>query len=658
MSEITLMEKYFPKDFTQLYLPPRIEDLIAKNKDREGYRLLFYGPPGTGKCLGYGTEVLMFDGSTKEVQDIKVGDQLMGWDSKPRNVLNTTKGNEELIKIIPNKGEPWVCNKSHILSVIESGKWKSFEHLPHSSYIEDINVMELHNLNFKYNRKKLFKVPLDFEEKKILIDPYWLGYWLGDGTSHKPSLCVGNNDVKIIEEYMWTYAQSLGLNLSFGNSRDSVEIINFIANGKNTPNRTSNILTDYLKDYNLLNNKHIPKEYLLNSRENRLKLLAGLIDSDGGGSQKDKIYDFCLVNKELSKNLTFLCRSLGYNVNNSIKIIKGKEYYRTIISGEFSEINKYILHKRKIYEIRKINKNPLVYGFKTESLGNGDYYGFEIDGDKRFMLGDFTVTHNTSTARLLNPKSKFEVLFKSGSNDFNIQTLRDSIYPFISSHASILGKQKTCIIDESERMGPKIQDAWKVPLDEATKVNFIFITNEIEQLTPYIKSRFDKIEFNYKDDELKDQKIKYMQHILDICKNENIPYTNDGVRELFKKNFPDFRQILRVLQQFIDAGQEVNLFNVKSMVESALKDVELYKIFDLQDNQKFYEKASEFKGKERETLSSLGEPFFEYLNEKGKFDKTLKVAVIVANYSNQYITTFNKFVCLFSCLTEIKNVLK
>lgn len=267
-------------------------------------------------------------------------------------------------------------------------------------------------------------------------------------------------------------------------------------------------------------------------------------------------------------------------------------------------------------------------------------------------------TGKTSTARLLNPSNKYEVLFKSGSNDFNIQTLRESIYPFIASHANILGKNKTVIIDESERMSPKIQDAWKVPLDQAKNVNFIFITNEIEQLTPYIKSRFDKIEFNYKEDELRQQKINYINNIVNICKLENIPYNDGGIRELFKKNFPDFRQILRVLQQFVDTKQEVNIFNVKSMIESALKDVELYKIFDIVDSQQFYEKATEYKGKEKETLMSLSEPFFEYLNDLGKFDKTLKVAVIVANYSNQYITTFNKFVCLFSCLTEIKNTLK
>ena len=130
-------------------------------------------------------------------------------------------------------------------------------------------------------------------------------------------------------------------------------------------------------------------------------------------------------------------------------------------------------------------------------------------------------TGKSSTARLITPKDKFEVLFKSGSNDFSIQTLRESIYPFIASHAHIVGKQKVVIIDECERMSPKIQDAWKVILDQAVGINFIFITNEIEQLTPFVKSRFDKIEFNYRENELKQQKINYINNIINICKAEN-----------------------------------------------------------------------------------------------------------------------------------------
>jgi len=100
-------------------------------------------------------------------------------------------------------------------------------------------------------------------------------------------------------------------------------------------------------------------------------------------------------------------------------------------------------------------------------------------------------------------------------------------------------------------MSPKIQDAWKVILDQAVGINFIFITNEIEQLTPFVKSRFDKIEFNYREDELKQQKINYINNIINICKAENITYKDDGIRELFIKNFPDFRQILRVFNNLL-----------------------------------------------------------------------------------------------------------
>ena len=59
------------------------------------------GESATGKCLGRDTPVLMFDGTTKKVQDIKTGDLLMGDDSQPRTVLNTTSGFGPLFKVMP-----------------------------------------------------------------------------------------------------------------------------------------------------------------------------------------------------------------------------------------------------------------------------------------------------------------------------------------------------------------------------------------------------------------------------------------------------------------------------------------------------------------------------------------------------------------------------
>jgi len=72
---------------------------------------------GFGKCLGKNTPVLMYNGNIKMVQDIKVGEQIMGDDSTPRNILNICKGKEQMYKIIPVKGESFTCNESHILSL-------------------------------------------------------------------------------------------------------------------------------------------------------------------------------------------------------------------------------------------------------------------------------------------------------------------------------------------------------------------------------------------------------------------------------------------------------------------------------------------------------------------------------------------------------------
>lgn len=72
-----------------------------------------------GKCLKINTLVRMYDGSVKKVQDIRDGELVMGNDSTPRLVYGVTSGKEEMFNIIPNKGESWGCNKSHILYAVE-----------------------------------------------------------------------------------------------------------------------------------------------------------------------------------------------------------------------------------------------------------------------------------------------------------------------------------------------------------------------------------------------------------------------------------------------------------------------------------------------------------------------------------------------------------
>ena len=62
-----------------------------------------------------GAKILMNNGSIKKVENIKVGEYLMGPDSKPREVKNLVTGKSEMYKITPSKGDSFVVNKHHIL---------------------------------------------------------------------------------------------------------------------------------------------------------------------------------------------------------------------------------------------------------------------------------------------------------------------------------------------------------------------------------------------------------------------------------------------------------------------------------------------------------------------------------------------------------------
>lgn len=287
-----------------------------------------------------------------------------------------------------------------------------------------------------------------------------------------------------------------------------------------------------------------------------------------------------------------------------------------------------------------------------------------IDANKdrvgyRFLFYGPPGTGKTSTATLLNrSKEKYDVLYLSGSNDFNVSVMREKVYPFASNH-SILGKQKTIIIDEFENISDKIQDAFKIVLDKSKKVNFIFITNEIEKVNSALLSRCAQVEYNFIGNEMIEQQNNYILLLKTIIETEGLKYQNNGIKELYVKNFPDIRHSLVTIQQLIDSDLEINAENVRSASEIGVQNIELYQLIESQiDSQKFYETATIFKGKERECFNSLAEPYFRYLNQNGKFEQTLKAAVIIAKYSNMYTNSTSKFGTFFAMLVELRTLFR
>lgn len=78
-----------------------------------------------GKSNVVGTEVVMHDGSIKKVEDVKIGDKLMGVDSKPRTVTAVYHGwDDNMYRIDQSRGDSYTVNSRHInvLLDIETNK--------------------------------------------------------------------------------------------------------------------------------------------------------------------------------------------------------------------------------------------------------------------------------------------------------------------------------------------------------------------------------------------------------------------------------------------------------------------------------------------------------------------------------------------------------
>lgn len=405
-------------------------------------------------CHAIDTPIRMFDGSLKMVQDIAVGDQIMGDDSTVRNVQELFRGTDEMVEIIPIKGDPFVVNKNHILSLkftsvhctskrsdgyyAKEPKYRAcwYEHngintpSTHSKMFDTRDEAQLHlNTLLKTNKKMIKKgdvidikvqdlrkwptwwvaksnvtlyksSAIQYSEKDLKLDPYFLGYWLGDGTSRTPEFTT--MDLEVVADIESKLPEGCVLKKSHSKGKASYYRIN-------DPTGQKNRVLECMHEYNLMQNKHIPIDFKTSSCAQRLEILAGLMDSDGHYQKSMNQYELTLKDETLFDDVLDLVRSLGFAAyKKSITKIctNGKDgpitgnYFRMQIYGEGIEtIPCRIARKQAVSRTKE--KNALLNGFTMKSIGDGDYYGFELDGNHRYMSGDYTVHHNSNGKSIL-----------------------------------------------------------------------------------------------------------------------------------------------------------------------------------------------------------------------------------------------------------------
>jgi hypothetical protein len=286
---------------------------------------------------------------------------------------------------------------------------------------------------------------INYNEKEVTLDPYMLGLWLGDGTHTEPVIASGdieiqnyilnwceNNDAELVHEEgvkfrirrrgLSNYKGNNRLAISKGATSDSCkgcitgieDIVRkfdicdtpYIENNSEFTKMKTNPFTDQIRKYNLFRNKHIPKEYMINNRDTRLKVLAGLIDSDGCApkDQNGKRIVIPLKHKRLFDDMVLLSRSLGFVVNvnkvehkNETCMGYGpKDYpdsYILNLSGEFLHEIPTILPRKKCVGTLS-NKDYFRTSIEVKPIGKGKYFGWQVDNNHRFVGSDFTVLRN------------------------------------------------------------------------------------------------------------------------------------------------------------------------------------------------------------------------------------------------------------------------
>ncbi len=346
-----------------------------------------------GKCLGKGTKVLMFDGTLRNVEDVREGELLMGDDSTPRRVLNIARGRENMYWVRQNKGEAYRVNESHILSLKRSRTEGPHRH----GDVLNIEVRDWLQKSPKFRSNyKGYKVPVEFAAQEVSVAPYFLGVWLGDGSSD--NCRITGQDPEIID-YLHEYAAALDMQVTVGVVEGRCNSYG-ITRGRQGGSVAQYSVQDELRQLGVLGNKHIPQAYLSNSTENRLQLLAGLIDSDGHLDPVSNGYEITQKNQRLARQIKFLADSLGFRTSLKKKratisaIGYESEVYRVRIYGDINRVPVRVTRKKAQPWASVVDWR--LTGISVEFDGEDDYYGFSIDGNRLFLLQDMTVTHNTA----------------------------------------------------------------------------------------------------------------------------------------------------------------------------------------------------------------------------------------------------------------------
>ena len=340
----------------------------------------------------------------KRFGELVVGDYVFDRCGKPTKILGIfDQGYLEAYRITFSDGRSTICNGEHL--------WTHYSNATSFLVTETLSSMLQRNIYLGKRSGARYSIPtneaVEYNEKKLPIDPYVVGVFLGDGCCTQGRLTLSSADEELVENV----ARLCGFTKYEKTDKSGYSWIFLDKN--NVRVNTKEFFKETPELIGHCYEKRIPKKYIYSSVEQRLSLLQGLLDTDGGINYADGRYNirFTTTGEGLKNDVIELARSLGYIVS----VTEDKREDKYSVTGVCYNIffrvpnavkpNLFRLtrKKEKAKEAKKSDKrirHDRVSILSVEKLSEKyDMRCIYVDNPEHlYLTNDFIVTHNTTIA--------------------------------------------------------------------------------------------------------------------------------------------------------------------------------------------------------------------------------------------------------------------
>ncbi|MCD5309932.1 replicative DNA helicase [Kineosporia babensis] len=436
-------------------VPTGFTDLDAlTNGLHPGQMIIIAARPAMGKALALDTP-LPTPGGWTSMGAVQVDDELIGADGRPTRVVNATDVmvGRPCYEVEFSDGTVIVADAEHQwLTETRSARRSARKTGPEVRTTEQIAAtLRCESADQRLNHSVRIAGALALPPRDLLVPPYTLGAWLGDGTSASAQITSADPEIVIrIEDDGLEVVPSQNVQLCYSLKLPAPSVaerecvvcgVAFTPKaavvrtcGQSCGGRAKAISTPVdpatcvdcgtritgfgrcqschdklgtvqgrLRTIGVLGNKHIPAEYLRAGEAQRRELLSGLLDTDGTVHSTGSV-QFAVTNRRLAEDVQELVLSLGYRCTIMSKPVKGRSEKSSVAytlnfttdDRVFHLERKHLLHKDRMS--RRFQRRNSRFITAVRPVPSVPVRCVEVDNRDHLYLAGRTMipTHNST----------------------------------------------------------------------------------------------------------------------------------------------------------------------------------------------------------------------------------------------------------------------